>query len=354
MLQHLEESQQITAKQRVLTDNLRRIGHVEPGTVLPPLTDAAWGYRRKGRFSVRYVEKKGKVVVGFRETNPRFVADLSVCHTVVPSIGLRIPEISALVESLDGRRTLPQIEFIAGDEAVALVFRHLEPLSEADLARLLAFAKETGFAVFLQPGGVDTVKALWPEQVPLSFAIPGYGLSLDFRPLDFIQVNAGLNDKMIASALDLLDPQPGDRVLDLFCGLGNFTLPLAKRAGQVVGVEGDAGLVARARDNAARNGLGNVQFHAADLFKDLSDAPWMQAGFDKLLLDPPRAGAEAQCAELARSQVKKIVAISCNPLTLARDLSILIAGGYRVDKVTPIDQFLWSPHVEAVATLSKG
>ena len=354
VLQHLEESQQITAKQRVLTDNLRRIGHVEPGTVLPPLTDAAWGYRRKGRFSVRYVEKKGKTVVGFRETNPRFVADLSVCHTVVPSIGLRIPEISALVESLDGKRTLPQIEFIAGDDAVALVFRHLEPLSDADLARLLGFAKDTGFAVFLQPGGIDTVKALWPETVPLSFALPGYGLSLDFRPLDFIQVNAGLNGKMIASALDLLDPQPGDRVLDLFCGLGNFTLPLARRAGQVVGVEGDAGLVARARANAAKNGLANVEFHAADLAKDLAAEPWMKAGFDKLLLDPPRAGAAEVLAQLPLKGIRRIVYVSCHPGSLARDAGFLVRErGYTLKAAGAMDMFPQTAHVESIALFEK-
>jgi 23S rRNA (uracil1939-C5)-methyltransferase len=354
VLQHLQESGQIAAKQGVLTDNLARIGHVAPGTVLPPLVDAAWGYRRKGRFSVRWVEKKGKVVVGFRETNPRYVADLSVCHTVVPSIGLRIPEIAALVESLDGKRTLPQIEFIAGDEAVALVFRHLEPLSEADLGRLVEFAKATGFAVFLQPGGVDTVKALWPEVVPLSFAIPGYDLTLDFRPLDFIQVNAGVNGKMIASALDLLDPQPEDRVLDLFCGLGNFTLPLATRAGRVVGVEGDAGLVARARANAAKNGLANVEFHAADLAKDLSAEPWMKAGFDKLLLDPPRAGAAEVLAQLPLKGIRRIVYVSCHTGSLARDAGFLVRErGYTLKAAGAMDMFPQTAHVESIALFEK-
>jgi len=354
VLQHLEESRQIAAKQVVLVENLRRIGHVEAGRVLSPLTDAAWGYRRKGRFSVRYVEKKGKTVVGFRETNPRFVADLTVCHTVVPSIGLRIPEIAALVDSLDGKRTLPQIEFIAGDEAVALVFRHLEPLSAADIGRLMAFARETGFAVFLQPGGVDSVQALWPETVPLSFAIAGQDLSLAFRPLDFIQVNAGLNGKMVASALELLDPQPEDRVLDLFCGLGNFTLPLARRAGRVVGVEGDAGLVARARENAVRNGLENVEFHAADLAKDLKSEPWMQAGFDKLLLDPPRAGAAEVLAQLPLDGIRRIVYVSCHPGSLARDAGFLVRErGYRLVAAGAMDMFPQTAHVESIALFEK-
>ena len=354
VLQHLEESRQIAAKQRVLTDNLQRIGHVEPGRVLPPLVDAAWGYRRKGRFSVRFVEKKGRSVVGFRETNPRFVAELSVCHTVVPAIGQRIPEITALVESLDGKRTLPQIEFIAGDQAVALVFRHLEPLGAEDLERLRRFARDTGFAVFLQPGGVDSVHALWPEQVPLSFAIADFDLDLDFRPLDFIQVNAGLNDKMIASALDLLDPQPGDRVLDLFCGLGNFTLPLARRAGSVVGVEGEAGLVARARANAARNGLGNVEFHAADLARDLASESWMKAGFDKLLLDPPRAGAAEVLAQLPLKGIRRIVYVSCHPGSLARDAGFLVRErGYTLKAAGAMDMFPQTAHVESIALFEK-
>ncbi|MCX7032696.1 MAG: 23S rRNA (uracil(1939)-C(5))-methyltransferase RlmD [Arenimonas sp.] len=354
VLQHLEESRQIEAKQQALLENLQRIGHVAAERTLAPLVDAAWGYRRKGRFSVRYVEKKGKVLVGFRETDPRYVADLSVCHTVVPEIGLRIQEIAALVDSLDGKRTLPQIEFIAGDDAVALVFRHLEPLSADDLARLTAFAKSSGLAVFLQPGGVDTVHALWPDEVPLAFSIQGHGLTLAFRPLDFIQVNAGINGKMIDSALDLLDPLPGDRVLDLFCGLGNFTLPLAGRAGQVVGVEGDAGLVARARDNAVRNGLANVQFHAADLAKDLSDEPWMRAGFDKLLLDPPRAGAAEVLAQLPLDGIRRIVYVSCHPASLARDAGFLVRErGYTLKAAGAMDMFPQTAHVESIALFEK-
>ena len=332
VMQHLDAPKQIEAKRRVLQDNLRRIGHVEPAEELPPLTGAAWGYRRKGRFSVRYVEKKGKTVVGFRETNPRFVAELQQCHTVVPEIGRRIGEIEAVVESLDAKRTIPQIEFIAGDAAIALVFRHLEPLSADDRAKLVAFAQRTAFAVFLQPGGVDTVAPLWPETAPaLSFAIAGHDVTLDFRPLDFIQVNADLNVRMIDAAIALLDPQPDERVLDLFCGLGNFTLPLARRAGQVVGVEGDAGLVARARANAQRNGLANVEFHAADLAKDLSREPWMQAGFGKLLLDPPRAGAAEVLAQLPLKGIHRIVYVSCHPGSLARDAGFLVRErGFRL------------------------
>lgn len=354
VLQHLGQAQQIAAKQRVLEENLARIGHVEPGRMLEPLVDEAWGYRRKGRFSVRYVEKKGRIVLGFRELNPRFVAELAECHTILPELGSRIPQLVALIESLEGKRAIPQVEFIAGSGPVALVFRHLEPLSASDLEAMKAFATETGFAVFLQSGGVDSVRALWPEQVDLHFDIPAFDLQLAFRPLDFIQVNAGLNQKMIARALEMLDPLPGDRVLDLFCGLGNFTLPLARRAGRVVGVEGDAGLVARARENAARNGLDNVEFHAADLAKDLSSEPWMRAGFDKLLIDPPRAGAAEVLTQLPLAGIRRIVYVSCHPGSLARDAGFLVRErGYRLVSAGAMDMFPQTAHVESIALFEK-
>ena len=354
VLQHLHQDKQIAAKQHVLLENLTRIGHVEAAQVLEPLTDAAWGYRRKGRFSVRFVEKKGRTVVGFRELNPRFVAELTECHTVVPALGMRVAEIAALVDSLEGKRGIPQIEFIAGDGPVALIFRHLEPLVAADVDRLLAFAQASGFAIFLQPGGADSVHALWPQRIDLAFAIPAYDLSLAFRPLDFIQVNAGLNQKMIARAMELLDPQPADRVLDLFCGLGNFTLPLARRAGQVVGVEGDGALVARARENASRNGLENVQFHAADLAKDLASEPWMVQGFDKLLIDPPRAGAAEVLAQLPLKGIGRIVYVSCHPGSLARDAGFLVhERGYSLKAAGAMDMFPQTAHVESIALFER-
>ncbi len=353
-LQHLDGTRQIEAKQRALLDSLQRIGQVSAERTLAPLVDLAWGYRRKGRFSVRHVEKKGRVVVGFRETDPRYVADLSVCHTVVPEIGERIGEIAALVDGLDARHKLPMIDFVAADEAVALVFRHLEPLSAGDLARLVDFAKSSGLAVFLQPGGVDTVHALWPPQVALAFSIPVHGLALAFGPMDFIQVNAGMNGRMIDSVLELLDPQPRDRVLDLFCGLGNFTLPMARRAGQVVGVEGEAGLVGRARANAARNGLGNVQFHAADLAADLAHHAWLRDGFDKLLLNPPRAGAGPVLAQLPLDGIRRIVYVSCHPGSLARDAGFLVRErGYVLKAVGAMDMFPQTAHVEAMALFEK-
>ena len=351
-LQHLAEDRQIHVKQRVLLENLERIGKVTADLVLRPLTDAAWGYRRKGRFSVRRVEKKDKTLVGFREQDPRFVADLSICHTVIPQIGFKVDALAALVDGLDGRREIPQIEFIAGDDTVALVFRHLQPLSERDRIALVAFAQAQGFAIFLQPGGIDSVHPLWPENPKLAFRLPQWDVELQFRPLDFIQVNAGLNQKMIARTLELLDVQPGERVLDLFCGLGNFTLPLARVAHAVVGVEGDAGLIRRARENAAHNKLGNVEFHAADLAQDLRGHTWMrhEPGFDRLLLDPPRSGADVVLKQLPLKGLKRIVYVSCHPASLARDAGYLVnERGWKLSAAGVMDMFPHTAHVESIA-----
>jgi 23S rRNA (uracil1939-C5)-methyltransferase len=354
VLQHLEESQQIVAKQRVLTDNLTRIGHVTPGKVLPPLVGDSWGYRRKGRFSVRRVEKKDKTLVGFRELDPRFVADLSQCLTVIPEIGSKVGAMATFIETLDGKRDIPQIEFIAGDEAIMLTIRHMQPLTEADRAAWTAFGQEHGFAISLQPGGVESVQPLWPAEVPLSFKLAPWDVELAFRPLDFIQVNASLNVKMIALALELLEAGPDERVLDLFCGLGNFTLPLARTVRDVVGVEGDAGLVARARENAERNGLANAQFHAADLTQDQRNAPWMRQGFDKLLLDPPRSGAIEVLQQLPLKQFKRIVYVSCHPGSLARDAGFLVnEQGFTLVSAGAMDMFPHTAHVESIAVFEK-
>ena len=360
VLQHLDESRQILAKQRVLLENFERIGHVAPGAVLPPLTGGAWRYRRKGRFSVRRVEKKDRTLVGFRERDPRFVADLRECHTVVPEVAALIVPLSALVDGLQARREVPQIEFIVGDpepefDGAALVFRHLQPLGEADLAALRQFGQRHRVAIHLQPRGVDSVHPLWPERPRHAFRLDPWGITLSFRPLDFIQVNARLNEVMIARALELLDLRPGERVLDLFCGLGNFTLPIARTAAEVVGVEGEAGLVARARDNAALNGLGNAVFHAADLTQDQRATPWMRQGFDKLLLDPPRSGAIEVLKQLPLERFGRIVYVSCHPGSLARDAGFLVnERGWRLLSAGVMDMFPHTAHVESIALFEHG
>nr|WP_269665326.1 23S rRNA (uracil(1939)-C(5))-methyltransferase RlmD [Xylella taiwanensis] len=350
VLQHLVEDEQIVSKQRVLLESLERIGRVSPERVLPALAADSWGYRRKGRFSVRRVEKKGKTLVGFREHDPRFVADLSICHTVIPQIGKKIALLAALIESMSGKRDVPQIEFIAGDAVVALTVRHLQPLSEDDRRALTEFGKEHDFAIFLQPHGVDSVHLLWPQEVLLAFRLMPWNVELVFRPLDFIQVNAVLNEKMIAHALDLLGAGPQHRVLDLFCGLGNFTLPLARTVREVVGVEGDIGLVARARENAQRNSLDNAEFFVADLTRDQRGALWMCQGFDKLLLDPPRSGAIEVLKQLPLKTFERIVYVSCHPGSLARDADFLVnEQGFVLRAVGAMDMFPHTAHVESIA-----
>ena len=353
-LQHLPPAAQIAAKQRVLAENFERIGKVEPQRWLDPLADAEWGYRRKGRLSVKWVPKKGKVLVGFREDNPRFVADLTVCHTLLPEVGHRIAMIGDLVTSLEAHKEIAQIEISAGDATVALIFRNLKPLSDADVAKLIAFGQANDLAIFVQPGGPDSVRALWPEQIRLAYRIAEANVEIEFKPLDFVQVNAGMNQRMIARALDLLDPQPSDRVLDLFCGLGNFTLPVARRAGSIVGVEGEAGLVARARENAVANGIANVEFAAADLAADQRDAPWATRDYEKLLLDPPRSGAAAVLEYLPRKATKRVVYVSCHPGSLARDAGTLVQQhGFKLVAAGVMDMFPHTAHVESIALFER-
>ena len=353
-LQHLPTAAQIAAKQRVLAENFERIGKVEPARWLDPLTDESWGYRRKGRLSVKWVAKKDRVLVGFREENPRFVADLSECHTLLPEVGRRIAAIGALVGGLEAHREIAQIEIAAGDDTVALVFRNLKPLSESDTAKLAAFGRENDLAILLQPGGPDSVHPLWPERVRLAFKIPEANVEIEFKPLDFVQVNPGMNRRMIARTLELLDPGPGDRVLDLFCGLGNFTLPLARRAGAVVGIEGDAGLVARARENAVANGIANVEFFSADLAADQRGAPWAARDHDKLLLDPPRSGAAAVLEYLPRKPTRRVVYVSCHPGSLARDAGTLVQQhGFKLVAAGVMDMFPHTAHVESIALFDR-
>ena len=279
-LQHMEPAAQIENKQLILADVLRRLGGLAPARWLPPLAaegaEAHWGYRRKARLGVRWVAKKGRVLVGFRERGSSFIADVHRCEVLHPSVGARLEALARLIEGLSIRERLPQIEVAQGDGPVVLVLRVLDPPSAADCERLLTFAAETGFHVYLQEGGVERIRPLPGQEIELSYSLPNQGLIFGFEPTDFTQVNLELNRRMIDQALALLDPQPDERVLDLFCGLGNFTLPLAQRAREVVGVEGDAGLVARAEANAVRNGIGNTRFYSADLYAQggaSADAP---------------------------------------------------------------------------------
>ncbi len=353
-LQHLDPAAQIAAKQKVVAENFARIGHVEPARWLPPLTAEPWGYRRRARLSVRHVAKKGRTLVGFRERDPRFVADLAHCDVLDPALGEKLDLLGVLLNSMEGAASIPQIEFSAGDASRVLVFRHLAPLPDGDREKLVRFGREHGFAILLQPGGHESVHPLWPESVTLDYALPGYGLKLAFGPLDFVQVNARINGKMIDHAVRLLAPEPADRVLDLFCGLGNFSLPLARHAAWVCGVEGATGLVERARANADANGIGNAEFHLGDLAGDVRGSAWARADWDLLLLDPPRSGAGELLKQLPGRSVRRVVYVSCHPGSLARDAGTLVrAHGFRLQAAGVMDMFPHTAHVESIALFER-
>jgi 23S rRNA (uracil1939-C5)-methyltransferase len=349
-LQHMEPGAQIKAKQQVLLDNLKYIGKVVPREVLPPLTGPVWGYRTKGRLGVKDVIKKGRVLVGFREKRSPYVADLSRCEVLHPWVGERFQVLSGMLEQLEARARIPQIEIAVTETVTALVFRHLEPLSEADTERLQQFAGEHQFQVYLQPGGPDSVRPLRPGSSSLSYHLPAEDIEIQFRPTDFTQINSAINEQMIARVLAMLALDKADSVLDLFCGLGNFTLPMARQAGVVVGVEGDSGLVSRARDNALLNGIDNVTFHTANLAEDQVGASWAGGAYNKVLLDPPRSGAAEVLHVLGNIRPQRLVYVSCHPGSLARDAGTLVNDmGYRLLSAGVMDMFPHTAHVESIA-----
>jgi 23S rRNA (uracil1939-C5)-methyltransferase len=353
-LQHLDPAAQIQAKQQVLLDNLEQVGGVKPAKLLPPLrNESPWGYRRKARLGVRDVQRKGRVLVGFRERGSSLVADISNCPVLHPAVGERIEALRQLVESLTIRRQLPQIEVAMDDERCILILRLLEPLSESDRDALQRFAKANDLLFYLQPGGPETITPL-DQAVQLSYELPAFALSLRFEPGDFTQVNSEINRKMVSHALELLSLEPEDRVLDLFCGIGNFTLPIARTAHSVTGVEGDSGLVARARDNAARNAIDNAAFFTADLYGTLDAQPWLGNRYHKALLDPPRSGAAEVLPLLSRLGIERLVYVSCYPGTLARDAGELVTHhGYRLESAGVMDMFPHTGHVESIAVFER-
>ena len=349
-LQHLSAAAQLAAKERQLLENLQRIGRVSAQRVLPPLSGPEWGYRRRARLGVKYVHKKGRVLAGFREREKPYIADIRRCEVLLEPLSTLPRDLAALVETLNIREKIPQVEVSAGDEATALVFRVLEAPGAEDLEKISAFGKQHGVQIFLQSGGLDTVRPLHPGYPPLTYAVDAGRVLIEFSPVDFIQVNREVNASMVRTAIDMLQPNPHDRVLDLFCGLGNFTLPLARRALRTVGVEGDAALVAKAQANAARNHLGNAVFFKENLFEPAQFASWANERYDLVLLDPPRAGASALLARMANWRPRRVVYISCHPGSLARDAEILVHGqGFKLTCAGVMDMFPHTTHVESIA-----
>jgi 23S rRNA (uracil1939-C5)-methyltransferase len=353
-LQHMNPRAQRRAKEQGMLDQLRHLGGVEPARVYAPVSGPDWAYRHKARLGVKYVGKKGRVLVGFRERRSPYVADLRRCEVLVPEVGERLAALAELIMGLEARSNIPQIEVAAGDGgACTLVFRHLEPLSAADRRALEEFGRATGLQIQLQPGGPDTVTDLWPPDQTLSYRLPNHDVKIDFRATDFTQVNRLINQAMVDRALELLDPQRDDDVLDLYCGLGNFALPLARRAAFVAGVEAAPDMVERAAENARRNGIGNVSFWSADLELDPADRSWVRP-YDRVLMDPPRTGARAVVEHMERFAPRRIVYVSCHPATLARDAGILVRDrGYRLVGAGIIDMFPHTAHVESIAVFDK-
>ena len=353
--QHVKSSAQIGIKQSLLEEQFVRIGKLEIPELWQPLDGPHWGYRHKARMGVKYVPKKGRVLVGFRERRNPFLAEIEQCIVMHPSVGTRLMDLSEMIGGLTIKDKIPQIEVAIGDEDCVLAIRVLEPPTEEDKDRMRAFAQSTQIALYLQSKGPDTIVPLWPETPKLpTYALPDQDIVFRFRPAMFTQVNTEINRKMVNRVVEALDLSEDDSVLDLFCGLGNFTLPMARKAGKVVGIEGDQPLINHAKENARLNGIENVEYHAADLTRDLSEKPWANQTYNKILLDPSRAGAAEVLHWFSKWNPQRIVYVSCNPSTLARDAGILVHDlGFRLIKAGVMDMFPQTAHVESIALFEK-
>ncbi|HWA37845.1 MAG TPA: 23S rRNA (uracil(1939)-C(5))-methyltransferase RlmD [Burkholderiales bacterium] len=352
--QHADPRVQMAAKQRGLEENLARLGQVRAETLLPIVYGQQWGYRNRARLSVRHVPKKGGVLVGFRERRSTYVADMDACPVLPPHISRLIPALKVLIGGLSTPDRVPQVEVAAGDDGTVLVFRHLLPLTPADLESLRTFADRHLVQVWLQPAGPDSATPLHRAESAagsaLHYDLPEFGVRIGFRPTEFTQVNMAVNRVLVSRAVRLLDPRPGERIADLFCGLGNFSLPIASRGAEVIGFEGSKPLVERARENARANGL-VAQFEVADLFKGNVNA---FGPFPKLLIDPPREGAVELVKSLPEAWPQRIVYVSCDPATLARDAGILVnVKGFRLAAAGVVNMFPHTAHVESIAVFQK-
>ncbi|HBC57695.1 MAG TPA: 23S rRNA (uracil(1939)-C(5))-methyltransferase RlmD [Gammaproteobacteria bacterium] len=349
-LQHLSPHAQIAHKQQILLEQLRHFGQVQPKNLLAPILGPTLAYRSKARLAVRYVQKKERVLVGFREVGKGFVADLGGCPILIAKVGGLFPQLADLIASLSVYQQIPQIEVAAGDQEIGLIFRHLAPLTDLDLQRLATWGAKNEIHIYLQPGGAESVQGLL-ETTPdtLSYGLAEQDLRLHFKPNEFTQINYELNEKMVNHTLSLLALDSEDCLLDLFCGVGNFSLPAARYADEVIGVEGAEGAVARAKENAQRHDIRNAQFYCADLAKEVTGEDWTKAQYNKVLLDPPRTGAAQLLSQISLRQVKKLVYVSCNAATLARDAGILTELGLTLRDAGVMDMFPHTAHVESIA-----
>jgi 23S rRNA (uracil1939-C5)-methyltransferase len=355
-MQHLDARAQVAVKQRILEDSLWHIGKVKAETILRPIYGQAWGYRERARLSVKYVIKKDKMLVGFHEKRSSFVADMQSCEILAPKIARLLPLLAELINGLSIRDRLPQIEVAVGEHVDVLVLRVMDTPSSADEAALRAFADKHDIQFWLQSKGYDTIAPFHPLDAPaLSYSLPEFGITMPFAPSEFTQVNSALNRVMISRAMRLLDPQPGERIADFFCGLGNFTLPIARSGAQVLGIEGSAALVERAKQNALTNGLADkAKFAEMNLFAMDEEAYTKLGRFDKLLIDPPRDGALELVKSLGGENAPcRIVYVSCSPGTLARDAAELVQRGYVLRSAGVMNMFPHTSHVESIAVFEK-
>lgn len=357
-MQHVHEDQQINLKQQQLLDLLSRYGHTQPQEILPPLTSSAWNYRNKARLSVRFVEKKEAAVVGFRErNNPRYIAEISNCLILNARVDNDIIALRQLIDSMEDKHCIAQIEVAAGDEEIGLIFRNMTPLLAGDEQRLKDFADTYKYIIYLQPSTPESVYRFYPSNASdyLSYSLPDYKITFQFHPTDFTQINSELNRSMVKLAIELMDLKPSDKVLDLFCGLGNFSLPMATLCASVVGVEGSATMVERAYMNAKSNNISNADFYAANLDDVDAVNQVVRQAFNKVLIDPPRSGALEIVKQIDKINPERIVYVSCNPVTLARDTDILVnQKGYVLVKAGAMDMFPHTSHVESIALFEKG
>ncbi|HYM35240.1 MAG TPA: 23S rRNA (uracil(1939)-C(5))-methyltransferase RlmD, partial [Steroidobacteraceae bacterium] len=353
-LQHISSARQLSLKQKQLLEEFARIGHVEPEHVLPPLQASTWNYRRRARLGVRWVFKKEKALVGFRERNSSFITELKGCEVLRAPVNALIEPLTALVSDLSVRAKLAQIEVAVADNATALVFRLLDDPTADDRVAMTGFGTRHHVDIYLQRGGYETIAPLSANAQPLYYRLPKFDVGLQFEPSDFIQVNGELNERMTEIAIDLLQLESTHSVLDLFCGLGNFSLPLARHAGRVLGLEGDAALVERARANAKHNDIANAEFLVSNLMAEELDAPWTRAHYDRVLIDPPRAGAREVLPIIAKCGASRVVYVSCHPGSLARDAGVLVNDfGFRLRSAGVMDMFPHTTHVESIALFER-
>lgn len=354
-LQHMSHEDQVSHKQQSVLEMIEHAATTTPKHILSPIIASPWGYRNRARLGVRYVNKKEKLLMGFRERAGRYLAEMDRCEILHPSVGHHFPEIIDLIASLSCYQEIPQVEVAIGDDQTALIIRHLSSLNTDDETKLLDFAKKQDYQIFTQPNKPLPIKKIWPDDNNhfLRYSLPDLNISYRFKISDFTQINPAINQQIINTALSLLDPQPNETVLDLFCGLGNFTLPLAQRCLSVVGVEGSDDMVARGYENSKLNNINNTSFYAADLFKPTTNAEWSTAKYDKILLDPPRSGAQEILEDINKLEAKQILYISCNPATLARDTEILVKHGYTLDTFGVADMFPHTTHIESIALFTK-